>query len=171
MDKVPIEIGEMLKELRYCIRPSAVLLARRLNIPRSTAHHRIKQIETQGHVRGYLPILNTQGLPTYLMQIRINREDFLFDEDSMNTLGRIKEYLKQCQGFALLATYWTEDKQQILLSSVIFCYDSIQKILDDLCQQLSIDHENIEYFSVQAEGIPDFGPGTFSQGEIRNETD
>jgi len=154
--------------LRNCARGFPATLARALEIPRSTARHRIQALEEDGIVRGYTPVVKpeTFGEP-YLIQIGINPEDYKFSGELETTILALKEHLQSGIGHAPLCFYYHKDfEYDMLRVSCVTMTINIEELVDTLYNEQNIARENIEVINLNlADGVPDFSKYSLRRGD------
>jgi DNA-binding Lrp family transcriptional regulator len=159
---------DTLLTLRTCARGFPMALARALEIPRSTARHRIHALEEEGIVTGYTPVVTPQtfGSP-YLIQIDINPADYKINTDLHDTVIALKEFFNTGIGHAPLSFYIFKDSECDLLR--VHCLTmtfKINQIIDDIYHKQNIARENICYTVLEeAGGVPNYSKFSLRQEE------
>ena len=157
---------DTLLTLRNCARGFPVALARALEIPRSTARHRMQALEEEGIVTGYTPVVTPQtfGSP-YLIQIDINPEDYKISTDLDDTIKALREFLNTGIGHAPLSFYVFNDSEndQIRVHCLTMTYN-INELIDGIYHKQNIARENISYVSLdEADGVPNYSKFSLRQ--------
>ena len=157
---------DTLLTLRTCARGFPMALARALEIPRSTARHRIQALEEEGIVTGYTPVVTPQtfGSP-YLIQIDINPEDYKIGTDLDDTVLALKEFLNTGVGHAPLCFYFFNDSENNLLrvQCLTMTYN-IDQLIDSIYNRQNIARENISYTTLEeADGVPNYSKFSLRQ--------
>jgi len=157
---------DTLLALRTCSRGFPVALARALEIPRSTARHRIQTLEEEGIVIGYTPVVTPQtfGSP-YLIQIDINPEDYKISTELEDTVIALKEFFSTGIGHAPLSFYFFKDVENDLLR--VHCLTmtfNVDHLIDTIYHKQNIARENINYISLdEADGVPNYSKFSLRQ--------
>ena len=150
---------DTLLTLRNCARGFPATLARALEIPRSTARHRIQALEEDGIVRDYMPVVSpeTFGKP-YLIQVGINSEDYKFSGELESTVEALKKHLQAGIGHAPLCFFYHTDPEcDLLRVNCVTMTFNIDHLVDTLYNEQNIARENIEVIGLDfADGVPDF---------------
>ncbi len=150
---------DTLLTLRNCARGFPATLARALEIPRSTARHRIQALEEEGIVRGYTPVVEPEifGEP-YLIQIRINHNDYKFSGEMESTVDALRNHLRAGIGHACLSFYYyTDSEHDLLRVNCVTMTIDIDHLVDTLYNKQNIARENIEVITLDfADGVPDY---------------
>jgi DNA-binding Lrp family transcriptional regulator len=162
---------DTLLTLRNCARGFPATLARALEIPRSTARHRIQALEEDGIVRDYIPVVRpeTFGRP-YLIQVEINPEDYKFSGELESTVDALKEHLQAGIGHAPLCFFYHTDPEcDLLRINCVTMTLNINNLVDTLYNEQNIARENIGIIDLDlANGIPDFSKFSLRKGEEGN---
>ena len=157
---------DTLLTLRTCARGFPMALARALEIPRSTARHRIQALEEEGIVTGYTPVVTPQtfGNP-YLIQININPDDYKISSDLDDTIQALKEFLNTGIGHAPLSFYFFVDSDTDLIRvHCITMTSNVSNLIDEIYHRQNIARENISYTALEeADGVPNFSKFSLRQ--------
>ncbi|MHA2223502.1 MAG: hypothetical protein ACXAAO_15785, partial [Candidatus Thorarchaeota archaeon] len=136
-----------------------------LEIPRSTARHRIQALEEDGIVQDYIPVVRpeTFGRP-YLIQVGINPEDYKFSGELESTIEALKEHFQAGIGHAPLCFYYLTDSDLLRVNCVTMTFN-INNLVDKLYNEQNIARENIEVICLDlADGVPDFSKFSLRKG-------
>jgi DNA-binding Lrp family transcriptional regulator len=154
--------------LRECARGFPVALARKLEVPRSTARQRIQTLEEEGIVIDYIPIVVPQTFGSaYLVRIEVNPADYKIASDLRATIDAIKEFLNAGVGHAPLAIYVYLDSEVELwrVHCLTMTFD-IESLTESLYREQNIARECISCFSLEdVEGIPNYSKFSLVQQE------
>jgi DNA-binding Lrp family transcriptional regulator len=157
---------DTLLTLRTCTRGFPMALAKALEIPRSTARHRIQALEEEGIVTGYTPVVTPQtfGSP-YLIQIDINPNDYKISSDLDDTVEALKEFLNTGVGHAPLCFYFFKDSENDLLRvNCLTMTFNVNQLVDGIYHKQNIARENINYVSLDdADGVPNYSKFSLKQ--------
>ncbi|MHA1808020.1 MAG: hypothetical protein ACTSX2_10675 [Candidatus Thorarchaeota archaeon] len=153
-----------LLELKDCVRPSPSMLARAMDIPRTTAQGRIKMLEQENSVVGYVPWVTPHvfGSP-FLIEIEIDPKEYKFHDDLALAIKSLKEYMKQCIDHALLTFYVYEKDGMVHIRAIVLTTD-IEQVLNRLYREQNIARETMTSIPLKdAYGIPKFGRQSLPQ--------
>ena len=143
--------------LRKCARSFPAAFGRALDIPRATALYRIRKLEEDGLVLGYIPIAVPEIFGTaYLIRININPKQYQFHEELQSTINSLVDFFKTGIGHAPLSIYVYNDKEQdVWQVNCITMTSDIKKLTDALYREQNIARESIFTFLLNdAHGVP-----------------
>ncbi len=147
-----------LLDLRDCVRPSPTRLADAMDIPRTTAQNRIKLLEQEGLVTGYVPTVRHHifGEP-FLIEIDIDARQYQFQEDLKAAISSLRDYMRQCIGHALL-TFYVYEQNEVLHAHAVVVTRDVDRVLDKIYLEQNIARETMKITPlVDAHGIPEYG--------------
>ena len=164
---------ETLLTLRNCARGFPATMARSLEIPRSTARHRISALENTGVVKGYMPVVRPEvfGLP-FLIRIEIDPEDYKLRGDLEATIFALKNHFQAGIGHAPICFYCHGDSDsEITRVNCVTMTLNVMYLVDILYKEQNIARENIAVTNLNlADGVPDFSKFSFRKEDDRLET-
>jgi DNA-binding Lrp family transcriptional regulator len=143
--------------LRKCARSFPAALGRILDIPRATALYRIRKLEEDGLVSGYIPMVDpTLFGPPFLVQVLINPKQYQFPEELQSTITSLIEFLKTGIGHAPLTIYVYQGQEQDYLQiNCITMTPDIKGLVTSLYREQNIARDSITTLPLNdAHGVP-----------------
>ncbi|MGY5852768.1 MAG: hypothetical protein RTU92_04300, partial [Candidatus Thorarchaeota archaeon] len=151
---------ETLLTLRECVRSAPATMASILRITRQAARLRIRSLENDRTITGYIPIARPDTFgEAFLLKIIIQADQYKLQEDLEATINSIREFLKTGVGHAPLSTYVYYD--YALDSWNIHCVtmtNDTEGMVEKLYREKNIARENIDIVPLaHVDGIPMYG--------------
>jgi DNA-binding Lrp family transcriptional regulator len=143
--------------LRKCARSFPAAFGRALDIPRATALYRIRKLEEDGLVTGYIPMTVPTAFGTpYLVRININPKQYQFHEELQSTINSLVDFFETGIGHAPLSIYVYHDQEQdVWQVNCITMTSDIKRLTGTLYREQNIARESILTFLLNdAHGIP-----------------
>ena len=151
------EWTDTLITLRKCSRSNSAALGRALDISRANALYRIRKLEEEGLVMGYIPqvVPTVFGTP-YLVQVLINPNQYQFQTELDSTISSIIEFLKTAVGHAPLTVYvyQAQERKEMQINCITMTTD-IEALAESLYRKQNIARDSISVHSLRdAHGVP-----------------
>ena len=162
--------------LRKCARSFPAALGRALDIPKATALYRIRQLEEDGIVSGYIPMVDPTvfGSP-YLVRVLINPKQYQFSEELQSTITSLLDFFQTAIGHAPLScyVYQSQEKENWEVNCITMTHD-IKELATSLYREQNIARDSITTFPLNyAHGVPvysQFSPLKDTEDTLREST-
>lgn len=143
--------------LRKCARSNAAALGRALDISRANALYRIRKVQEDGLVSGYIPeVVPTVFGDPYLVQVLINPNQYQFQAELDSTISSIIDFLKTGIGHAPLAVYvyQAQEKEDMQINCITMTTDS-EALTESLYREQNVARDSISsHLLKDAHGVP-----------------
>jgi DNA-binding Lrp family transcriptional regulator len=131
--------------LRECARSFPAAFGRALDIPRATALYRIRKLEEDGLVTGYIPmtIPTVFGTP-YLVRVNISPKQYQFHEELQSKINSLVDFFETGVGHAPLSIYVYHDQEQdVWQVNCIAMTSDIKRLTGALYHEQNIARESV----------------------------
>lgn len=143
--------------LRKCARSNSAALGRALDISRANALYRIRKLEEDGLVSGYIPaVVPTVFGNPYLVQVLINPNQYQFQAELDSTISSIIDFLKTGIGHAPLTVYvhQAQKKSEMQINCITMTTD-IEALAESLYREQNVARDSISsHLLKDAHGFP-----------------
>ena len=151
------EWTDTLLTLRKCARSNSAALGRALDISRANALYRIRKLEEEGLVTGYIPqvVPTVFGTP-YLVQVLIDPNQYQFQTELESTISSIVEFLKTSVGHAPLTVYvyQAQETKEMQINCITMTTD-IEALIESLYRKENVARDSIStHLLKDAHGVP-----------------
>ena len=151
------EWTDTLLTLRKCARSNSAALGRVLDISRANALYRIRKLEEEGLVMGYIPevVPTVFGTP-YLVQVLIDPNQYQFQTELESTISSLIEFLKTGIGHAPLTVYvyQAQKKNEMQINCITMTTD-IETLAESIYRKQNVARDSISVHSLRdAYGVP-----------------